>query len=139
MKLHRASQLARAVIATGMMAAWWVAFDHCALASVFIHPGESSPAEEHCSGHSQPEKKPSQGELPCCKSLVATTAAAKISAGYDTSFFAIRPDLTAEVPFVVRRTEAPCLELDTGPPGLRTFAASVLQRSLRAHAPPSLR
>jgi hypothetical protein len=30
------------------------------------------------------------------------------------------------------------LPLDTGPPGLRSFAESVLQRSVLAHAPPSL-
>lgn len=28
------------------------------------------------------------------------------------------------------------LEFDTGPPGARTFAESVLQRSILAHAPP---
>jgi hypothetical protein len=131
-------QLARAVIATVVMAACWVAFDHCALASVFIHSGHSLPAEERCPGHSRPEKKPSQGELPCCKMLVATAAPAKISAGYDTNLFAVQPYLAAEFASVFSRFDLLNAELDTGPPGRRTFAESVLQRSLRAHAPPSL-
>jgi hypothetical protein len=35
------------------------------------------------------------------------------------------------------RTAAPLL-LDTGPPGARSFAELILQRSLLAHAPPIL-
>ena len=138
MKLQHASQLARAVIAAMMIVAWFVAFDHCALASVFSHPAGSSSAEEHCPGHSQPDKKPSQRELPCCKTLVASTAPAKISAGYDTNLFAIQPYLATEFALVFSHLDAPSAELDTGPPGGRTFAESVLQRSILAHAPPCL-
>jgi hypothetical protein len=119
-----------------MIAAWFVAFDHCALASVFS-PVHSSSAEQHCPGHS-PDKKPTEGELPCCKLLVAAAAPAKVSAAYNTNLFAVQPYLTAECATVCSHLAAPGVELDTGPPGLRTFAESVLQRSLRAHAPPSL-
>ena len=36
------------------------------------------------------------------------------------------------------KTQLPPLELDTGPPFAGSFAESVLQRSILAHAPPSL-
>ncbi len=136
MKRPRATQVARSVIVAVMIAAWFVAFDHCALASVFIHPPVAAPGVEHCAGHSQPEKK--QSQLPCCKSLVATAAPAKISAGYDTNLFAVQPYPAVEFALVFSHLDAPSAELDTGPPGLRTFAESVLQRSLLAHAPPFL-
>ncbi|MGI8431767.1 MAG: hypothetical protein ACR2MW_05675 [Chthoniobacterales bacterium] len=138
MKLPGASQPARGVIVLVMIAAWFVASDHCALAGVLMRVASNPSAEEHCAGHSQPEKKPSSNDSPCCKSLVATTAAAKISAGYDLSVFAFQPYAEAELAGLVRRFETPCLALDTGPPELRTFAESVLQRSLLAHAPPCL-
>ncbi|MGH8094020.1 MAG: hypothetical protein ACREIF_11195 [Chthoniobacterales bacterium] len=43
--------------------------------------------------------------------------------------------IVAEAP---RRSIVASHFLDTGPPGGRTFAESVLQRSLLAHAPPFL-
>ncbi len=138
MKPHRTSQLARVVIVLVTIAAWFVASDHCALASVLIHPAKASPAQEHCPGHSQPEKKQSQGELPCCKSLVATATPTKIFAGYDTSQFVAQPYLTTDPLLVFTHHDAPSAELDTGPPDACTFAESVLQRSILAHAPPAL-
>ena len=121
-----------------MIAAWFVASDHCALASVLLRPGAATPAQESCPGHSQPEKKDNQGELPCCKSLVAAPAPAKISASYDASAFAVQPYLSTDVALLVWQADAPSAELDTGPPDTRTFAESVLQRSILAHAPPFL-
>lgn len=119
-----------------MIAAWFVASDHCALAGVLIRSVSKPSAEEHCAGHSQPGKKQSPDDSPCCKSLVATTAAAKISAGYDLGVFAFQPYAVAKLYVLVRRLEVSRLALDTGPPGLFSFAESTLQRSLLAHAPP---
>lgn len=121
-----------------MIAAWFVASDHCALASVLIRPVAAPSAEEHCQGHSQPEKKPSQGEMPCCKSLAATVSPAKVSAVYDTTLFVAQPYLATDSLLVFWHSDEPSIELDTGPPGARTFAESVLQRSILAHAPPCL-
>ena len=121
-----------------MIAAWFVASDHCALASVLMHPVAATPAQESCPGHSQPEKKDNQGELPCCKTLVASTAPAKISAHYDTNLFAAQPYLTTDPLLVFVDRATPSIALDTGPPGGRTFAESVLQRSILVHAPPFL-
>ena len=138
MKPRRASQLARVVIVLVTLAAWFVASDHCALASALTHPVAASPAQEHCPSHSQPEKNNSQGNLPCCKSLIATAAPTKIFAGYDTTLFVAQPYLTTDPLLLFTHRDAPSTELDTGPPGVRTFAESVLQRSILAHAPPFL-
>lgn len=81
---------------------------------------------------------PIQGDLLCCKTLSATPAPGKISAGYDLNFFGLRPYLEVDFQFVSADSAAPSAELDTGPPEIRTFAESVLQRSLLAHAPPVL-
>lgn len=133
-----AAQLARLVIVLLTIVAWLVASDHCALAGALLRPVAVGLAQESCPGHSQPEKKQGQSDLPCCKTLVATTAPAKISAGYDANQFILRLDLASDFQLVVRTSDAPLPELDTGPPDSRTFAESVLQRSLLAHAPPVL-
>jgi len=137
-KARGALQVVRVVIVLVMIAAWFVVSDHCALASVLIRPVETPSAEEHCPGHSQPEKKPDQSEMPCCKSLAATVAPATVLSGYDTTLFVPQPYLATEAPLVFRRSDAPSAELDTGPPDARSFAESVLQRSILAHAPPLL-
>lgn len=104
-----------------------------------MQPVTKSPVQESCPGHApQPEKEQNQSDLPCCKSLAATTAPVKISAGYDLSLFVLQSYLTADFAFISGNADAPLAELDTGPPDLRTFAESVLQRSLLAHAPPLL-
>ncbi len=118
------------------MAGWFVAFDHCALASVLKSPLVAEPAQQSCPGHSQPEKKQSQGELPCCKSLVASAAPLKISASYDSTLYVSQPYLAAAFDLILDHFAAPIIELDTGPPEIRTFAETVLQRSILAHAPP---
>jgi len=135
-KVHRALQLARVVVATVMMAAWFVASDHCALASALAHRVAPASAQEHCPGHPQPGKKNDQEKLPCCKSLFATAATAKVAVAYDTNLFVTQPDPATDACFVLSHRDAPGSKLDTGPPPARTFAESVLQRSILAHAPP---
>ncbi len=139
MRSRLASRLARLVIVLLTVVAWFVASDHCALAAVLLQPTATAPAaQESCPGHSQSEKKQSSSELPCCKTLTATTATAKITTGYHASQFVLQPYFAADFQPFVTHPEKPLLELDTGPPDLRTFAESVLQRSLLAHAPPLL-
>ncbi len=117
------------------IAAWLVASDHCALAGVLLQPA----AQEICPGHSsEPEKTPADGGLPCCKTLCATPAQMKVSAGYNLDFFGLQPYFEIDFPLLWGNSTAPSAELDTGPPEIRTFAESVLQRSLLAHAPPRL-
>ncbi|MEO7166593.1 MAG: hypothetical protein ABI016_06095 [Chthoniobacterales bacterium] len=140
MRSRHTVHFARVVIALLTFSAWFVASDHCALAAALLRPAASisAPAQESCPGHSQPEKKQSPSELPCCKTLVATTAPAKISAGYDLTSFVLQPYLASAFQLLPGHSDAPSAECDTGPPEARTFAESVLQRSILAHAPPCL-
>ncbi|MGI8958138.1 MAG: hypothetical protein ACR2II_14685 [Chthoniobacterales bacterium] len=138
MKFRLSSQFARALIALLTMAAWLVAFDHCALAGILIQPVATTAVQESCPGHSQPEKQQNQSELPCCKSLAATIAPLKISAGYDTTSFVVQLFFPADSLLLRGNSEPRIDEIDTGPPEADTFAESVLQRSILAHAPPRL-
>ena len=135
-RARRSSQFARLAVVLLTVAAWFVASDHCALAGVLLQPVAASSAHESCPGHSQPEKKPGQEKLPCCKSLSAHLAPAKISASYDVSAFLVQSYFSGEFPLFSSHSNALIAELDTGPPEVLTFAESVLQRSVLAHAPP---
>jgi hypothetical protein len=64
------------------------------------------------------------------------TGAATDFAGYDTSLFALQFYFVGPVISTNESRPVPVLELDTGPPFANTFAESVLQRSILAHAPP---
>ena len=76
--------------------------------------------------------------MPCCKMLRATlTSEAKIIEVASKHFLPIEPWIVADLIFAVEPQLSP-LELDTGPPFADWFAESVLQRSILAHAPPSL-
>jgi hypothetical protein len=58
---------------------------------------------------------------------------------YDAGLWALHPYFVA--PLILRNEPKVTLlgrELDTGPPFAKTFAESILQRSILAHAPPFL-
>ena len=78
--------------------------------------------------------------MPCCKVLRATvTSQAKLIDAANKVFVPIPNGLVAELIFAGETHFALVpLELDIGPPFAVSFAESVLQRSLLAHAPPSL-
>lgn len=139
MKPPRARRVVRSLIVLLTISAWFVASDHCALAGTLLRStAAAAPAQESCPGHSQPKKEEKQSKLPCCKTLVATSAPAKIAGGYQADLFVIQPFQNAEFDFVLKHFALSALELDTGPPASLSFAESVLQRSLHAHAPPCL-
>lgn len=125
------------VVVTGL--AWMSVSNHCALGAV-IAKTNSTVAPMHCHGNQPaPSKKNSQEEMPCCKLLRATvTSDAKIVQGANKNFLPLQIGIIAELIFaneaLLHRTP---LELDTGPPFADSFAESVLQRSILAHAPPS--
>ena len=94
-------------------------------------------AHEHCPGHSEPEKKSSESDLPCCKSLLAVSITpVKNVIGYDTHVFLSQQYPAMESVLSLWHADAPIAELNTGPPHAHSFAESVLQRSVLAHAPP---
>jgi hypothetical protein len=87
--------------------------------------------------HSAPAKEKPATNLLCCKDVRAiagpavknVTASALQAVGvreYAVTMFLTPPRLTMGL-----------LSLDTGPPPSRSFAESILQRSLLAHAPPA--
>lgn len=131
----------RILVALVSIAAWFVASNHCAMAT----SSKASPPrmDSGCPMHAQhqdaphPEKGGGCGDLPCCKNLPATVAIGKtipkpISVG-DFNWLSSQLVRLIEV-------EHPRLSplLDTGPPGENNFIQLVLHRSIRVHAPPSL-
>src|SRR5437763_2018506 len=75
----------------------------------------------------------------CCKILRAIAPAAAKSWMRDHANFS-SANLSLEEPAYARysRIALAPRSLDTGPPGAHSFAELILQRSLLAHAPPSL-
>ena len=76
--------------------------------------------------------------LPCCKDLRAVASPVVKSVAAVAKQIVGSQDYAAEIflppaPHVAIETFA----LDTGPPRATTFAESVLQRSIFAHAPPA--
>ena len=134
----------RALIVATSMLAWLAASDHCILASsppVSHAQPQDDAMPSHCPMHakqqpSQPQKQNGCADLPCCKNLQATaTVTGKVVANPLW--------LGALVAYFHAPAVDPAIELaeslfcsDTGPPGERSFAELVLQRSVLAHAPP---
>ena len=126
------------VVVTGL--AWISISNHCALGAL-VSETQPAMAPMHCHGNPPaPSKKKSDEEMPCCKLLRATVVSdAKIVQGASKNFLPVQIGIIAEIIFANEaRLHRTPLELDTGPPFAGSFAESVLQRSILAHAPPSL-
>jgi hypothetical protein len=117
------------------MGAWLLLSNHCALGLT----GATNPEAESqgCPMHSTPTKEKPATNLLCCKDLraIASYAAKNINA-VARQVVGVR-DYVAAILVAPPRLTMCLLALDTGPPHLRTFAESILQRSLLAHAPPA--
>ena len=128
----------RATVALVAVAAWFHASNHCAIGELLPKP---APAAEHAACHASevPAEDEEGGtcvDLSCCSSLSAPAQPLAKS-------FSDQLAQSGELEFVdvtgspLRgEHEGPIAELDTGPPKRDSFAESVLQRSLLAHAPP---
>lgn len=121
--------------------AWLSISNHCAVGAMVAAKTQSPMAQMHCHGSQpSPSKKSGDEEMPCCKVLRATLAGqGKIVQVASKDFLPIQSWIVAEIIFaneaaLHRATQ----ELDTGPPFAGSFAESVLQRSILAHAPPFL-
>ena len=112
---------------------WLVVSNHCALGAVVSEP--KAMTTQPCPMHSQPSKQKDATDLPCCKTLraVAVHPAKSFAAAI---FFLAHVEFAAASIIPSPQIQRGTLALDTGPPGARTFAESVLQRSILAHAPP---
>ena len=117
--------------------AWFLISNHCVLADVQHVPQAKASCHQPCCGDRAPAKNKTESATECCKTLRATlTGAAKDLAGYDSSLFALQLYFIGPAISTNAVAPIPILELDTGPPFVHTFAESVLQRSILAHAPP---
>jgi len=121
--------------------AWFSISNHCAVGEMVAAKTQPQMAQMHCHGKQPlPSNKSGGEEMPCCKVLRATLAGeGKIVQVASKDFLPIQRWIVAEIlvadeALLHRATQ----ELDTGPPFAGTFAESVLQRSILAHAPPFL-
>ena len=137
---RRSAKLSRFAVVILTFLAWVSISNHCALGALIAAKAQSAVAQMHCHGdQSPPSKKSDEEEIPCCKLLRATLVKANNSAAFDASAFVLQQYFLTAFFFLDDMQPASLPEeLDTGPPFASTFAESVLQRSILAHAPPSL-
>jgi hypothetical protein len=125
----------RCAVVAITICSWIAVSNHCAFAAVTT---ETNKAQTECPFHSKPAKQKEQSsQVQCCKILRAIVfAKTKDWARNDAKFCDANFPVPADA-FVAysSRVVAPLL-LDTGPPGVFSFAELILQSSLPAHAPP---
>ena len=131
-----ATRLTRTVVALLAIAAWLSISNHCVLGGL-VSLGEESATPMHCHEETPAPAKDSNEVAPCCKILKATVAA-KVSAGANQLDFVWKDYPASQLLVAIWQAHTHTLELDTGPPRAISFSESVLQRSILAHAPPSL-
>lgn len=127
------------IVAIGALA-WLAVSNHCAIAALEgaakmpMASCHGAPAENHA-----PAKHDHESGVECCKVLRSTllTLSSDLAA-YDALSFALHDYVVGILPISDDAQTLRVIEWDTGPPGLGSFAESVLQRSILAHAPPSL-
>jgi hypothetical protein len=127
---------ARGTIVVVAICSWFAISNHCAFAALAT---KSDAAQATCPFHSKPKEKPSAGAQ-CCKILRAVTPVASKSWARDDAKLSGADGYNSDHALVCASSQPTLvpLSLDTGPPGVRSFAELILQRSLLAHAPPFL-
>lgn len=126
---------ARYMIVAVAICSWFAISNHCALTAVAT---KTDSAQTECPLHSKPAKqKQEPAQLQCCKILRAVVFAqtkswARDDANYSDVGFRVEEFVHVALSYNARTS----LPFDTGPPGARSFAELILQRSLPAHAPP---
>ena len=116
---------------------WLAISNHCVLGMVGSAKAIAAPPPA-CHGVPHAPGKSDSDQAPCCKVLRATIELSKPLVAYDSSNFSLQPDLAGLIILADHLSSLRPLELDTGPPLYESFAESVLQRSILAHAPPFL-
>jgi hypothetical protein len=127
----------RCVAVAITICSWFSISNHCAFAAMARKTNSTQAA---CPFHSKPEKQKEQSpQVQCCKILraVAPTIAKSWTRSDGCSSDIHFPLEDCRLLARFRNPPAPLL-LDTGPPGVHSFAELILQRSLLAHAPPFL-
>ena len=118
--------------------AWLAISNHCALAAIEGPANTPMRACHHTApANPSPAKHDDKDGMECCKVLRATLLTlSKSLAAYDTNAFARLDYVVALHSAADQGQLTRVIEWDTGPPGAGSFAESVLQRSILAHAPP---
>jgi hypothetical protein len=131
------SRIVQLAIVPFMMFSWIAISNHCAFGAVAT---KSEASQSECPFHSKPAKQKEQStQIQCCKTLRAVVpTVAKSWTRNDTDFSDVDLCFKEFALIAYSRSQPAPLFLDTGPPGARTFAELILQRSLLAHAPPHL-
>jgi hypothetical protein len=128
------SRISRWATVLFTIGAWLVLSNHCALGL-----GESTKADSESGGcpmHSAPAKGNPAKNIPCCKDLRAVAShAAKNLAAVASQLVGVQDHVAAVLKSL--RVAAQLFALNTGPPRSLSFAESILQRSILAHAPPA--
>jgi hypothetical protein len=112
---------------------WFAISNHC----VFAALATNDTASRECPFHSKPKEKPPAGAQ-CCKILRAVASVPAKSWARDDTKLSDADAYCGERALTIAYSQTTLvpLSLDTGPPGARSFAELILQRSLLAHAPP---
>ena len=138
LRAHRAIAFRRATVTLAAIS-WLAISNHCALGLAAIESYGSEVVAKHdcCAGQMPAKPKPAKGaNTPCCKTLRATSAIAKAWQAGDVTMAGAPVDFPPAILDKPRVPNTARRSLGTGPPGAGSFAESVLQRSLLAHAPP---
>jgi hypothetical protein len=133
------TRITRATLSLLVIAAWFSAANHCVVAGMVAKAAATVSAEPSCPGHPSPEQQEEKSgdcdASSCCKALASPVTLAKVAA--QNHGFTFAKDFPAIIPFAVCDQHVAAIEeIDTGPPRPPSFAESILQRSLLAHAPP---
>jgi hypothetical protein len=116
--------------------AWLVLSNHCALALEDSAQRDSKAGE--CPMHSTPAKGKPAPNIPCCKDLRAVASHALKNIAARVNGLGGVQDYGVAVLLTLPGPKVQFVDLDTGPPHSLSFAESILQRSLFAHAPPAV-
>jgi hypothetical protein len=132
------NRFVRLPIITIGFAAWLAISNHCVIGAV---EGAAKMSMASCHrtapANQSPGKENQESGVECCKVLRATLLTPSSNlAGADTLGFAAHDYIVALISAADELQLTPVIEWDTGPPGADSFAESVLQRSILAHAPP---
>jgi hypothetical protein len=136
------NQAVRVPIVMIAAVSWFGLSNHCVLAGI---EATTLKAPMHCHGaptptsHDAPGGKDKGGGIECCKIVRATLSTPAKTLGFaDELAFEPNKHWTVVLVLPDLGKQNGIFEWDTGPPGTDSFAESVLQRSLLAHAPPAL-
>ncbi|MDP9099661.1 MAG: hypothetical protein M3N48_11820 [Verrucomicrobiota bacterium] len=131
-------RIARLPIVAVAAVAWLAISNHCALAALEDPAKTPMPGCHHTApANPSPAKDDEKGGVQCCKVLRATLLRlSKNLAAHDTTAFARFDYVVALISAADQAQLTRITEWDTGPPNASSFAESVLQRSILAHAPP---